>query len=264
MIASPPAPSAPDLTDPVNRLRVVLSQIREASTDDGPLVFKGEPGTGKSLLAAITHCWSARADAPFVAVSCALRPESALEAQLFGSPDPAEGHVGQFDAADGGTLMLADIDLAPPRIQQRLATALREHRAGNPSIAAEHAVRPVATTTRDLRALVAEGKFSSELLSQLEGPTIEVPTELLCTDPLFRWQGAPPPVAEPSLDDRLREVEAEIIGSALRATGGNKSRAALLLHIKRTTLTDRIHRLGDRLGPWAHLHDAGDEAEQIA
>ena len=50
-----------------------------------------------------------------------------------------------------------------------------------------------------------------------------------------------------SLDDQLRDVEAHLIGRALHATNGNKSRAAELLHIKRTTLTDRINRLGPRL-----------------
>ena len=50
-----------------------------------------------------------------------------------------------------------------------------------------------------------------------------------------------------SLDDRLREVEASLIGWALRAAGGNKSRAAELLHVKRTTLADRISRHGARI-----------------
>lgn len=47
-----------------------------------------------------------------------------------------------------------------------------------------------------------------------------------------------------SLDDRLRQLEATLIGAALKETGGNKSRAAELLQISRTTLTDRIHRCG--------------------
>jgi|GEM_PF-6898109 len=260
MIATPPVPTV-ETIDPITQLRTVFSRLCEASADDSAIVFTGEPGTGKSLLAAITHCCSHRATAPFVAVSCALRPEATLEHQLFG----AEGRPGALAAAAGGTLLLADIDLAPPRIQQHLATALREHRAGSPSIPTERAVRPAATTTRDLRRLAAEGRFSSELLSQLEGLTIEVPTELLCSDCLFTWQGvSPAPPARPSLDDRLREIEAEIIGSALRATGGNKSRAASMLHIKRTTLTDRIHRLGERLEPWAHLRGDGEGAGRIA
>jgi DNA-binding NtrC family response regulator len=263
MIAMSPAPT-PELTDPIKRLRTVFSRMCDASADDSAIVFTGEPGAGKSLLAAITHCCGPRSDAPFVAVSCALRPESTLEHELFGSGDGTSATPGRLEAAAGGTLLLADIDLAPPRIQQRLATALRAYRAGSPAVATERAVRPVATTTRDLRTLAADGKFSSELLSQLEGIAIHVPTELLCTDPLFTWQATAVPPSEPSLDDRLRDIEAEIIGSALRATGGNKSRAATMLHIKRTTLTDRIHRLGGRLGPWAHLRGSGEAAERPA
>jgi transcriptional regulator with GAF, ATPase, and Fis domain len=59
---------------------------------------------------------------------------------------------------------------------------------------------------------------------------------------------APVPVAEGpksiSLDDRLKEVETNLIGWALRVAGGNKSNAAALLNIKRSTLGDRITRCG--------------------
>jgi DNA-binding NtrC family response regulator len=259
MIATPPSVTA-ETIDPITQLRTVFSRLCEASADDSAIVVMGEPGTGKSLLAAITHCCSPRAAAPFVAVSCALRPEPTLEDQLFGKAGSAR--PGALQAAEGGTLLLADIDLAPPRIQQRLATALREHRAGSPSVQTDRAVRPVATTTRELRRLAAAGRFSSELLSQLEGLAIDVPIQLLCSDRLFTRAGASAaPPARPSLDDRLREIEAEIIGSALRASGGNKSRAASALHIKRTTLTDRIQRLGERLLPWARMRGAGEAGE---
>jgi len=71
---------------------------------------------------------------------------------------------------------------------------------------------------------------------------------------LFRAGSQPPDVTTPatmpqraapvSLDDRLREVEANLIGWALKVSGGNKSRAAELLQIKRSTLGDRINRCG--------------------
>jgi DNA-binding NtrC family response regulator len=74
---------------------------------------------------------------------------------------------------------------------------------------------------------------------------------------LFHAESAPPvvpgdapdggPVTSISLDDRLAELEASLIGWALRAASGNKSRAAELLNVKRTTLADRISRLGARL-----------------
>lgn len=248
------------VSDPLRRLRALFSLIRDASADDGAVVFTGDPGTGKSLLAAITHYWSTRADAPLVAVSCGVRPESALETELFGTRDSEPHKPGQLEVAEGGTLLLADVDLAPPRVQQRLASALRERRARHGSLAAARAIRPLATTTCDLHTLVAEGKFSPELLSQLEGVTIEVPAELLCAGPPCTLQSR----ARPSLDDRLRDVEAELIRSALRSTGGNKSRAATLLGIKRTTLTDRIERLRDRLGPCAALRDRNHEVGRIA
>jgi DNA-binding NtrC family response regulator len=54
-------------------------------------------------------------------------------------------------------------------------------------------------------------------------------------------RGEPMPI---SLDDRLRELEANLIRWALHVTGGNKSRAAALLKVKRSTLGDRINRCG--------------------
>ncbi len=73
-------------------------------------------------------------------------------------------------------------------------------------------------------------------------------------------------MAEPlsvSLDDRLREVEAQLIAWALRASNGNKSRAAALLRIKRTTLADRITRHGPSLFAAAGLATPRD-AERLA
>jgi DNA-binding NtrC family response regulator len=61
------------------------------------------------------------------------------------------------------------------------------------------------------------------------------------------------PITSISLDDRLAEVEAGLIAWALRASSGNKSRAAELLHIKRTTLADRISRHASRLSEAAGL-----------
>jgi DNA-binding NtrC family response regulator len=52
------------------------------------------------------------------------------------------------------------------------------------------------------------------------------------------------PVTSISLDDRLKEVESNLIGWALKVADGNKSKAAELLNIKRSTLGDRIIRCG--------------------
>ena len=55
---------------------------------------------------------------------------------------------------------------------------------------------------------------------------------------------APDAVHAISLDDRLREVEANLISWALKMSNGNKSKAAMFLGVKRSTLGDRINRCG--------------------
>ena len=82
-------------------------------------LVKGEPGVGKRLLAKLIHRHSVRGNAKFLTVRCASASEDALGAQLFGDPRSDFGG-GVFARADGGTLLLEDIDTLSPRLQARL------------------------------------------------------------------------------------------------------------------------------------------------
>jgi len=113
-------------------LERAVEQLQRLAGRDVPLLIEGEEGTGKTWLARAVHAESPRRDGPFVAVSCALRPVAALEAELFGASLHGSAAAAQADSAvtgklmqaDGGTVFLDDIDELPPELQQRLALFL--------------------------------------------------------------------------------------------------------------------------------------------
>jgi two-component system response regulator HydG len=85
--------------------------------------------------------------------------------------------AGLFVEADGGTLFLDEVGDMVPALQAKLLDALERRVVRAVGASRERAVdvRVVAATHRDLRALVAEGKFREDLLYRLEGIAIEIP-----------------------------------------------------------------------------------------
>jgi two-component system response regulator FlrC len=134
------------------------------------VLLAGESGVGKEVLARFVHAHSARRNAPFVAVNCAAIPEPMLESTLFGWEKGAftgahAGHSGKFEQAQGGTLLLDEISEMPLTLQAKLLRVLQEReveRLGSDQAIALD-VRVIATTNRDLRAEVANGRFREDL-----------------------------------------------------------------------------------------------------
>jgi transcriptional regulator with PAS, ATPase and Fis domain len=317
------------------RMRAVFEFLRVIGNSDSTVLITGESGTGKEVTANLVHQNSRRRLRPFVAVSCALFSETLIESELFGHERGAftgaiKDRPGRFELAEGGTIFLDDIDDVPLSMQVKLLRVLQnrtiERLGGIRTVPVN--VRVVAGTKRDLKRLVAEGKFREDLYYRLNvlpitlPPLRERPEDIpalmehflqryfrsrneevpaisdAVTQAFMRysWPGnvrelenaceriaqtctcgtvrvgcmsasilfragaesvAAAPIAHPtdgtrgpvgtkpiSLDDRLKEVETNLIGWALKATGGNKSKAAELLQIKRSTLGDRINRCG--------------------
>ena len=308
------------------RMRAVFDFVRVIADSDSSVLVTGETGTGKEMVANLIHQSSSRRVKPFVPVSCAILSETLIESELFGHERGAftgaiKDRPGRFELAQGGTIFLDDIDDVPLTMQVKLLRVLQnrtiERLGGTRAVPVD--VRVITGSKRDLRQLVAEGKFREDLFYRLNVIPIVLPPVRerredipLLTEHFikryFRQRGEEPrqvspavlqafmrypwpgnvrelenaceriaqtctcdavrigcvpatvlfhryaeeqqPVVEThahpssvSLDDRLREVETNLISWALKVSGGNKSKAAELLQIKRSTLGDRIKKL---------------------
>ena len=312
------------------RMRAVFEFLRVIGNSDSTVLITGESGTGKEVTATLIHQSSRRKHHPFVAVSCALFSETLIESELFGHERGAftgaiKDRPGRFELADGGTIFLDDIDDVPLSMQVKLLRVLQnrtiERLGGTRTVPVN--VRVLAGSKKDLKQMVADGKFREDLyyrlnvlpvalpplrerredipvlmehfleryfrragedvpqisdavrqafmrygwpgnVRELENAceriaqtcscgTVRVgcmsahilfragaqPLDATVTSPVLPQQAAPI-----ALDDRLRELESNLITWALKVSNGNKSRAAELLQIKRSTLGDRIVRCG--------------------
>jgi transcriptional regulator with GAF, ATPase, and Fis domain len=134
------------------------------------VLIVGETGTGKELVARLIHNRSARHAGPFIRVNCGAIPPDLIDSQLFGHEKGAftgavETRHGWFERADGGTLLLDELGELPLAAQVRLLRILQdgwlERVGGHSPIHVD--VRMVASTHRDLAAMVAEGRFRQDL-----------------------------------------------------------------------------------------------------
>ncbi len=171
-----------DIVGSSEPLRNVLRQITKLASSDSTVLILGETGTGKELVARSIHKRSHRADRAFIAVNCAVIPQSLIASELFGHEKGAftgatQRRFGRFESANGGTIFLDEVGDLPPEIQVALLRVLQEReieRVGS-SKAIPIDVRVVAATHRDLNALVAEGEFREDLLYRLNVVPIDVP-----------------------------------------------------------------------------------------
>ncbi len=140
--------------------------IRKASQVDTPLLLVGETGVGKELVAKVIHSTSPRSHGPFTLVDCAFLEPQRVEEELFG-----EGTAkGKIDLADGGTLLLDQVDELSLEVQARLLRFLEEQR-----VSESPKVRIIATTTKDLNRLVEEDAFRRDLFYRLRVMEIPIP-----------------------------------------------------------------------------------------
>jgi transcriptional regulator with PAS, ATPase and Fis domain len=308
------------------RMRAVFDFVRVIADSDSSVLVTGETGTGKELIANLIHNSSSRRHKPFVPVSCAILSETLIESELFGHERGAftgaiKDRPGRFELAHGGTIFLDDIDDVPLTMQVKLLRVLQsrtvERLGGTRPVPVD--VRVITGSKRDLRQMLADGKFREDLFYRLNVIPIVLPPLRERREDIpvlvdhfvkrfFRYRGEEPRLISPavlqafsrypwpgnvrelenaceriaqtctcdtvrigcvpstvlfhryadehepivethvhpssvSLDDRLREVETNLISWALKVSNGNKSKAAELLQIKRSTLGDRIKKL---------------------
>jgi transcriptional regulator with GAF, ATPase, and Fis domain len=163
-------------------MRAIYDMVARVADSPSTVLITGESGTGKELVAKALHRGSARRDKPLIKVNCAAIPKDLVESELFGYEKGAfTGAVGskpgRFELADGGTLFLDEIGEIPVEIQVKLLRALQESEfervGGIKTLKVD--VRLIAATNRDLKALIADGRFREDLFYRLAVVPIALP-----------------------------------------------------------------------------------------
>jgi formate hydrogenlyase transcriptional activator len=163
-------------------LRRVLREVEVVAPTDSGVLIQGETGTGKELIAQAVHNRSGRRDRALVKVNCAAIPSGLLESELFGHEKGAfTGAImrkpGRFELADKGTLFLDEVGDIPLELQAKLLRVLQEHefeRLGS-TRTQQVDVRVIAVTHRDLKQMVEEGTFRSDLYYRVHVFPLTVP-----------------------------------------------------------------------------------------
>ncbi|UCH29959.1 MAG: sigma-54-dependent Fis family transcriptional regulator [Myxococcales bacterium] len=232
------------VSEEMQRVYEVLGRV---AINEVPVVITGESGTGKELVASAIHRGSARADGPYVSLSCGAIPEGLLESELFGHvagafTGAARGRAGVFIQANGGTLFMDEIADMPPRMQLDLLRVLQECRVRPVGSADEKPVdvRVITASKRPLRELIDEGRLREDLYYRLAVVELELPPlrerradiPLLCDHFLRRIakeRGEPKKRLSRSAVRRLaahdfpgnvRELEHLLVNATVFATGG--------------------------------------------
>ncbi|PYT37441.1 MAG: hypothetical protein DMF52_03255 [Acidobacteria bacterium] len=188
-------------------MQKLCESVSGVLNSDCNVLIVGESGTGKELVAKAIHYNGPRQKKKFVAIDCGALPENLLEAELFGCVRGAftgadRDRVGLIEEARGGTVFLDEITNTSPALQARLLRVLqeREVRRIGENMPRQVDIRVVAATNADIKALMQEGKFRSDLYYRLNVVTIEVPTlrsrrddlPLLVDHFLKKYAGDPP------------------------------------------------------------------------
>ncbi|MDX2424857.1 MAG: sigma-54 dependent transcriptional regulator [Cycloclasticus sp.] len=163
-------------------MKDIVALAGRVAKSEVTVLIQGESGTGKEVISRFIHKNSARNKQAFVAVNCAAIPENMLEAMLFGYEKGAftgayQAAPGKFEQAQGGTILLDEISEMNILLQAKLLRVLQEKEVerlgGRKTIPLD--VRVLATTNRNLREFVNEGKFREDLLYRINVFPINIP-----------------------------------------------------------------------------------------
>src|SRR6266576_5937253 len=163
-------------------LRQVLHLVEMVATSDATVLLLGETGTGKELIARAIHERSLRQKEPFLTLNCAAIPSLLFESELFGHERGAFTGAyiqkpGRLELAHHGTLFLDEVGDLPLEIQPKLLRTLQERtyeRVGSTRTKSVD-VRLVAATNRDLKEMMTERQFRTDLYYRLNVFPIRIP-----------------------------------------------------------------------------------------
>lgn len=159
----------------------VIERAKKASRNSASVFIYGETGTGKELIAQSIHYNSERKDMPFIAQNCAALPETLLEGLLFGTSKGgftgAIDRAGLFEQANGGTLLLDEINSMPYELQAKLLRVLQENYirrvGGSKDIPID--VRIIATSNEKTEKILGEGKIRKDLFYRVNVIPLNIP-----------------------------------------------------------------------------------------
>ncbi len=157
-------------------------QVLNLAGTSADVLIVGETGTGKELVARCLHDQSPRRDRHFVAINCGGLPEALFESELFGHEpgsftSAAKRRIGKIEHANGGTLLLDEIETMPITLQIKLLRVLQERRVERLGSNDEVPVnlRFIAASKSDLKEQSAKGEFRSDLYYRLNIATLTLP-----------------------------------------------------------------------------------------
>ncbi|KIG14935.1 two component, sigma54 specific, transcriptional regulator, Fis family protein [Enhygromyxa salina] len=164
-------------------MRELFATLAKLASAPADVLIQGEPGTGKELAARSIHRASARSEGPFVVLDCAALPLSLADPLLFGFcrsafPDADADRAGVFEQANGGTLLIDDIDRLAPELQSKLLRVLEQRRVcrlGQPDHVRDLDVRVIAISRRDLASEVRAKRLREELLLCIAHASVRLP-----------------------------------------------------------------------------------------
>ena len=163
-------------------MQKVFEVVSIVAPSEATILIEGPTGTGKDLLAKVTHNASKRAKKPFIKVNCAALPDNLLESEMFGYVKGAftgadRDKPGRFQEADGGTIFLDEIGDLPLSLQAKLLRVLEEKEfyplGGRKTTKVD--VRIIAATNLGLERMVEEKKFREDLFYRLNVIRLELP-----------------------------------------------------------------------------------------
>lgn len=153
------------------QIKEILGLVDKVADKDSPILLEGEFGSGKQVVARAIHNTSRRRSLPFKVLHCSALPAELLEQELFGGTNTI------FYRADGGTVVLEEVNLLPVRLQSQLDSFLDDingrRLAGN--LPRDLSFRFVATSSQPLEQLVREGKFREDLYYRISVIPITMP-----------------------------------------------------------------------------------------
>ncbi len=206
-------------------IKAVVDGIKQVALTNFSVIIQGETGAGKSVVAAAIQSLSCRSGKPFVSVDIGLIPDLLVESELFGYKKGAftgaeRDKTGYFEAANGGTLFIDELENMSPHVQSKLLSVIDKKKIyplGSTS-AVDVDVRIIAATNRDLKESVLKKAFREDLYYRLGEFFIMLPPlrERVDDIPFFARKFAMEAGTE--LNKQIREIEADALAILVRHT----------------------------------------------